>query len=164
MAWFHPKSLLDKTYEIGLFIKGIDGLFELLGGLILLVVPGGVFERVAQNITRSELSKDPHDFIATHILHIGQNLSHGHNGFAVAFLLTHGLVKIALVLALLRNKLWAYPWALVVLVLFLVYQIYVLAVKPGFGMAFLSVLDTVIIWLVWREWQKQKPTAARPAV
>jgi len=71
-------------------------------------------------------------------------------------LLTHGLVKVVLVTCLLMNKLWAYPYALVALGLFLVYQVYELVVHPTFGMAFLSVLDAIIILLVWREWQQVK--------
>ncbi len=157
MAWFHPKSLLDKTYEIGLLIKGIDGVFELAGGLLLWLIPRDTVSRLTKALTQNQLDKNPHDVIANHILHLGQSLAHGRNWFAIAFLLSHGIIKIALVAALLRNKLWAYPWALVVLTLFLIYQVYAFIIKPGFGMGFLSVLDVLIIWLVWREWHKVEP-------
>ena len=73
---------------------------------------------------------------------------------ALVFFLPHGVVKVGLVIALLRQKLWAYPWALVAFVLFLIYQIYLVIVHQTFLMGFLVVLDIVIIWLVWREWQK----------
>jgi len=163
MAWFHPKTLLDKTYEIGLVVKGIDGTFELAGGLLLLLIPRGAVGRIIKGLTQNQLDKNPHDFVATHILHFGQSLMHGRNWFAIIFLLTHGLLKIALVISLLRNKLWAYPWALVVLTLFLLYQIYAFIIKPGFGMGFLSILDALIIWLVWREWRKVEMDRAAPA-
>ena len=35
--------------------------------------------------------------------------------FGAVYLLTHGLVKVVLVVALLLNKLWAYPWMIGVL-------------------------------------------------
>lgn len=158
--WFHPRTLLDKTYEIGLFIKGFDGAVELLGGLLLLLVPAHAVLRLTHALVDTELSSDPHSFVATHILHMGTELAKGHNAFAILFLLTHGAVKVALVVALLRQKLWAYPWALVALTAFLVYQVYLLVTKPTFGMAFLTVLDVIIIWLVQREWQKVKPRTA----
>jgi uncharacterized membrane protein len=63
-----------------------------------------------------------------------------------------------LVVCLLLNKIWAYPWALGALSLFLVYQVYQLVTEPTFGMAFLSVLDAIIIYLVYREWQKVRST------
>ncbi len=119
--------------------------------------------RVTSALVSSELNENPHNFIGLHIMHAGQKLAEGHNFFAAAFLLTHGLVKVVLVACLLLNKLWAYPYALGALVLFLVYQIYALITKPGFGMAFLTVLDIIIIWLVWREWQNVKHDRARLA-
>jgi hypothetical protein len=44
--------------------------------------------------------------------------------FGAVYLSAHGIVKIVLVIALLLNKLWAYPWMIVVLVLFIGYQSY----------------------------------------
>jgi uncharacterized membrane protein len=160
MTIFKPTSLLDKFYEVGLFVKGFDGTLELIGGVLLLLVSPATVNHLTAFLTQRELSEDPHDFIATHIVHYGNNLAAGHNLFAALFLLTHGAVKVGLVTALLLNKLWAYPLALVALLLFLVYQIYQLIVAPSFGMALLTVLDVIIIWLIWREWQKIKSEPA----
>ncbi|HSW98514.1 MAG TPA: DUF2127 domain-containing protein [Candidatus Saccharimonadales bacterium] len=154
--WFHPRTLLDKTYEIGILIKGVDGVLELLGALLLVAVPTTTIRSLTHWLTANELANDPHDFLASHVAHFGNELAKGHNTFAILFLATHGAVKVALVVALLRQKHWAYPWALGALGAFLVYQVYLLVVKPTFGMGFLTVLDVVIIWLVWREWQKVK--------
>jgi len=154
MAWFHPKTLLDKSFEIGILLKGVNGALELIGGILLITVPASAITRLVHHLTDEELTEDPHDFIATHIVHYGNQLAQGHNLFVILFLLTHGIVKVALVLALLRQKLWAYPWALVALTLFLVYQAYLLITQPSPAMAVLTVLDIIIVWLVWREWQK----------
>lgn len=154
MPWFHPKSLLDKFYEIGIIIKGIDGVLELIGGILVLTLSPHTVNGITSFLTQNELATDPHNLIAVHIAKLGHSLASGHNIFAAAFLLTHGLVKVVLVVCLLLNKLWAYPWALGALTLFLIYQIYQLVTKPTFGMAFLTVLDIIIIFLVYREWQK----------
>lgn len=156
MPLFHPKTLLDKTYEIGIIIKGIDGVLELIGGFLVLILSSHTITGITAFLTEDVLRDNPHNFIALRIQHAGHNLATGHTVFAAAFLLTHGLVKVVLVTCLLLNKLWAYPWALVVLTLFLIYQAYLLVTAPTFGMAFLTVLDVIIIWLVWREWQKVK--------
>lgn len=162
MPWFHPKTLLDKTYEIGILIKGIDGALELIGGVLVLTLSSSTINSITNFLTEDTLQENPHNFIAQHIERAGHHLASGQTTFAALFLLTHGLVKVVLVTCLLLNKLWAYPWALAVLGLFLVYQIYLLITSPGFGVAFLTVLDVLIIWLVWREWQKVKaePQAA----
>jgi len=154
MPLFHPKTLLDKVYAIGIIIKGIDGVLELLGGVLVLTISPHTINGLTNFLTQDALQDNPHNFIATHIASAGHHLAAGHNLFAAAFLLTHGLVKVVLVTCLLLNKLWAYPWALGVLGLFLVYQIYLLVTQPGLGMACLSVLDAIIIWLIYREWQQ----------
>lgn len=156
MAWFAPKTLLDKTYEIGILVKGIDGVLELMGGILLLAVKPQTIDNITAFLTQHELSQNPHDFIATHVLQYGTDLAHGSHAFAAAFLLTHGLVKIVLVAALLRNYPWAYPFAIITLGLFIVYQLYRMVVEPTFGMGFLTVLDIIIVWLIWREWGQQK--------
>ncbi|HZL08182.1 MAG TPA: DUF2127 domain-containing protein [Candidatus Dormibacteraeota bacterium] len=154
MPLFHPKTLLDKAYEIGILIKGIDGVLELVGGALVLLLNPHTITNITNFLTQDALQENPHNIIATHVLKLGNHLAGGHNFFAAAFLLTHGLVKVVLVACLLLNKLWAYPWALGVLGLFLVYQAYLLVTKPTFGMAFLTVLDIVIIGLIYREWQQ----------
>lgn len=162
MPWFHPKTLLDKTYEIGILIKGFDGVVELIGGVLVLVLSPGAILNITNFFAQEFLEKNPHNFIGNHIEKAGHHLASGQTTFAALFLLTHGLVKVVLVTCLLLNKLWAYPYALVALGLFLVYQLYLLVTRPTFGMAFLTVLDAVIIYLVYREWQKvrasTKPT------
>jgi len=156
MVWFKPQTLLDKTYEIGILLKGIDGVLELVGAAALLFIPVRYFQRFSQWIADLEAGSSHHGFISTHIAHFGHSLAEGNHVFAILFLFTHGLVKVVLVACLLRNKLWAYPFGLVALTLFLGYQLYEMVIHPTFGMGFLTVLDIVIIWLVWREWRQVK--------
>jgi uncharacterized membrane protein len=154
MNWFKPQSLLDKTYEIGIIIKGIDGTIELLAGFaILLLSPHAITSLT--HFFDNVLSFDGNlNIITAHIEKTGGSLASGHTLFAAAFLITHGLVKVVLVTCLLLNKLWAYPWALVILSIFTIYQGHLLVTKPTFGMLFLTVLDVAIIYLIYREWQQ----------
>jgi len=157
---FKPKTLLDKLYEIGILIKGIDGLLELVGGILLLALSSRTILHVTHWLVDAELTENPHSFIGKHVLHAGMQLAHGHTLFAALFLLTHGAVKVGLVVCLLLNKPWAYPVGLGVLGVLLAYQIYQLITAPSFGMALLSVLDVIIMWLIWREWQQVKAKQA----
>lgn len=159
MAWFTPKTLLDDTYEVGILIKGVDGVIEVIGGILLLIIHPSTIDRIVDHIETSRFvlhTQHHFGFIIGPILRYGNELASGHNGFAAAFLLSHGGIKIILIVALLRNKLWAYPFSLAMLGLFIVYQVYRIVVHPTFGMEFLTVVDLVIVWLIWREWQKQK--------
>jgi len=60
-----------------------------------------------------------------------------------------------LVAALLRNQIWAYPWMIAFLLLFIVYQLYRLVLSLTFGLSALTIFDALIVWLTWREWRKQ---------
>lgn len=156
MSWFKPRTLLDKTFEIGIILKGIDGALEVIGGLLLLLASPQTINNIALSLTRGELSEDPHDFIATHIL----NTAHGLTGpgllFGALYLLSHGLVKVVLVLAVLKNKLWAYPAIIVFLLIFICYQIYRVALDHSLALVALTIFDSVIVWLTWREYQLRK--------
>jgi uncharacterized membrane protein len=163
-TWFKPRGLLDTTFEVSIILKGLDGLLELVGGVLLLAVRPETINNVIARLTEHELSKDPHDFIATRLLHFGNGLTGSAVRFAAIYLLVHGIVKVFLVGALLRNKLWAYPWLIITLVVFIGYQVYKIALDPTGWLIALTVFDVFVVWLAWREWRKQRRKASGPTV
>jgi uncharacterized membrane protein len=153
---FRPRTWLDRVFVVGIIGKGLNGVVELLGGLLLLFVTADQIQHVAVFWTRGELSEDPHDFIATHLLHTANGLTGPAVLFGAVYLLAHGLVKVVLVVALLLNRLWAYPWMIVVLLLFIGYQLYRIVLSPTAGLVALTVFDIVIVGLTWREYLQQR--------
>ena len=149
------RDLLDTTFNITLILKGLDGLLELIGGILLLVISPDAINHFAHQLTQHELSKDRNDFIARHLLHATGNL-HNTQVFGGLYLLTHGLVKIVIVVGLLRREHWAYPVAFVFLGGFVVYQVYRMIYAPTVGLALLTIFDLFIIWLTWREYQRMR--------
>lgn len=117
MTVFRPRNWLDRVFAVGIVGKGLNGVAELLGGLLLFVKPAQI-RQLAASWTYSELSEDPHDLIATYLLHTTSRLTGSAVLFGAIYLLAHVVVKVVLVVALLMNKLWAYPWMIVVLLLF----------------------------------------------
>lgn len=145
---------LDRTFRIGMVLKGADGILELIGGLILLFVAPATIEHIVRSLVAHELSQDPHDLIATHLLHTATHLSRATTLFGAVYLLSHGAAKVVLVTLVLRDKLWAYPWMIALLVAFIVYQLYrISAVKFSYGLAALTVFDVALVWLTWREYR-----------
>jgi uncharacterized membrane protein len=163
---FKPKDRLDRLFEIGIIIKGLNGAAELLGGLLLLFASPGNIRHLALILTQGELSEDPHDVIAHYLLHTANGLTGGAVLFGAVYLLTHGAVKVVLVVALLMNKLWAYPCLIVVLLVFIGYQLYRIALNPTAGLVALTVFDAVIVALTWREYRRLRrvpPDVPSPA-
>jgi uncharacterized membrane protein len=156
MNWFRRGDLLDRAFALGIVLKGLDGVLEVLGGFLLLVVTPATIDRVARALTQHELSKDPNDFIANHLLHATGALTGTSVRFGAVYLLSHGAVKVVLVAALLRNKLWAYPWMIAFLLIFIGYQVYRLTFAPSLGLAALTVFDAIVVWLTLREYLRQR--------
>lgn len=146
------RRLLDRTFDISIILKGLDGLIECIGGVLLLVVSPAALNNLVVRFTRSELSEDPHDFVAHRLLRLSADLHHTRT-FGAIYLLSHGLVKIVLVAALLREQRWAYPAMLVFLGAFIAYQCYRAAVDLSVGLVLLSVFDAFVAWLTWREYE-----------
>ncbi|MFF1635283.1 DUF2127 domain-containing protein [Leifsonia sp. NPDC058248] len=150
------ERILDLVFLVGVVFKGLDGLVEVIGGTLLLFVTPAQLLGAANAATAEELSEDPHDLIANLIIHGASRLHAGGELFIAAYLLMHGVVKVAIVVALLIGTRRVYPWAMAALGAFLVFQVYELFTHPSLGVAVLTVFDAVIIWLTWREWRRNR--------
>ncbi len=148
------EASIDKAFHWTILIKGADGLLEIIGGLFLLVVSGDTIASWLRALTQHELSQDPNDFVSNHILGLTQHI-HSSQVFGAIYLLSHGIIKVVLVAALLKNRLWAYPATIAFLLLFIVYQAYRIGFDRSIGLIFLTFFDAVIVWLTWHEYQKQ---------
>ncbi len=142
------------AFQVGVVLKWIDGVLEVVGAALpLFVKPDRIVGAVAA-LTRHELSRHPHDPLAAHLLQAAQGLRGGGELFVSLYLLTHGLVKVGLVWALLRSKLWAYPVAIAIFAAFGAYQMLRWSRTHSPAMVALTVLDAFVILLTWAEWRR----------
>jgi uncharacterized membrane protein len=158
---------LDKTFKIGLVLKGLDGGLEVIGGVLLLFLTPAAIQHIVRALTAHELSEDPHDLIARYLLHTTAHLHHGTTLFGAIYLLSHGISKIVLVALVLKDKLWAYPWLIGLLLAFIGYQLYqITAVHFSVGLTLLTIFDAILVWLTWREYRAKRahPHRATAAV
>ena len=156
------KDFLDYTFEASIIIKGIDGIFEIIGGFLLLLVKIATLNYLIVWLTQAELLEDPSDLIANAIVKASNSLSIDTKIFGSAYLLSHGLIKIFLVWSLLKNKLWAYPAALAFLLIFIAYQSYKLIYHYSAGLLALTIFDIFIVFLTLREYRKLKLNLNNP--
>jgi uncharacterized membrane protein len=150
----HPRTATDKAFRTALYLKGVDGLLETLGGILLLLIKPEQINHLARWLTQGELSQDPHDFIARHILKTAHDLTGASLVFGAIYLLSHGLVKIVLVFEVLREHLWAYLGLITVTALFVVYQTYRMTVKFSVSLLLLTLFDLLIIYLTQKEYRQ----------
>src|SRR5262245_53239858 len=125
---------IHQVFQASVLLKGAHALIECAGGLALALIGTSTIANLANALTQEELVEDPQDFVATHLRDMAQNLSLETKHFYAFYLLSHGIVKLLLVIGLLRGKLWSYPASLVVLGLFIVYQLYRFSFTHGVGL------------------------------
>lgn len=147
---------VHKGFEIGLLLKFTGGVLEFIGAGLLVFLTPDRLDDVVRLITQHELLSDPNDLIANMLLTFSRNFSVNSQLFGIFYLATHGIIKIVLVYFLWRKKLWAYPLAIAVLILFTAYQIYRINVHFTVFMLFLTLLDIAMIILTWLEYKRVK--------
>lgn len=143
---------IHRAFKVGIILKGVDGILELFGGLSLFFIKPTQIASWMQALTQYELIEDPRDLISNYLMQSSHQLSIGAELFGAAYLISHGIIKIAIVIGLLKNKLWAYPVGIVIFSLFGLYQIYCYAYSHSIGLVFLTVLDVIVILLTYHEY------------
>jgi uncharacterized membrane protein len=144
---------IHQIFEISVLLKGAHALVECIGGLALAFVNTRAITSLVDALTQEELIEDPNNFVATHLISLAQNFTVSTQRFYAFYLFSHGVIKVFLVIGLLRNKLWAYPVSLVVLGLFIIYQLYRFSYTHGFGLLVLTVFDVIVMGLIWHEYR-----------
>jgi uncharacterized membrane protein len=144
---------LHQLFVISILLKGIDAAVEVIAGIALAVTNPPAILWLTHWLTQNELVEDPHDLVANALLHAAQSVSINSKTFYAYYLFSHGAIKLVMVGGLLANRGWAYPFALIVMVLFIIYQVYEYAQQHSTGMLALTVFDIVVLWIIWREYR-----------
>jgi uncharacterized membrane protein len=118
---------LHDLFEIGVFFKAINGIWETLTGWLVFYF----------GIT-----------IRHH--HMGAR------NFAAAYVLIHGIVNLFLAIQLLRQRLWAYLVAIGIMATFVIYQLYRIHHYHSRVLIFFTVVDILFIFLTWHEYRHRK--------
>jgi uncharacterized membrane protein len=151
---------IDWLFRIGVILKGAVSIVEVVGGVLVLTIPT-LLAGVVISLSQDELIEEPGDFIATHSLQLAQQFSVSATAIIGMYLLTRGVIKLGLVAALLKNQLWAYPASLLVLGLFILYQIYEVIVGHSILIAVITAFDFIVVYLIWKEYAIVRKHRAR---
>ncbi len=149
-------NVFHKSFEIGILVKGIDGILEIAGGILLIFMNPVNLNRLTILLTQHELSEDPKDMVANFLINSNKSFSISKEYFGVLYLTSHGLIKLIIIILLLKKNIWAYPFAVIFLILFIFYQIYRYIISPSAGLVILTVFDVIMIVLTIIEYKRIK--------
>ena len=144
---------IHRVFQFSILLKGAHALIECISGIALDAVSTAEIAALVRMVTQDELHEDPHDAIAGYLQQMAAGLSFSSKEFYAFYLLSHGVIKLLLVAGLLRNKLWSYPASLAVLAGFIAYQLYRYSYTHSLGLLLLTMLDAIVIALVWHEYR-----------
>ena len=147
----------ELLYRLGVVLKGLDGILEAAGGIALWALSPGLILHWVEILIQDEIAKNPNDLVAHYLSMAASHFSVSGKHFLTIYLLAHGIVKIFVVIALLKNKVWAFPVAIFIFGGFVVYQLYRFAIGGSAGLILLSGFDLLVIWLIWMEYRARKP-------
>jgi uncharacterized membrane protein len=148
------------AFQASLVLKAAFAVGEILTGIgTFFVTQQFVFKLVAR-VTREELLEDPRDFIANHLLQSAQHFSVSTRDFTAFYLLSHGAIKLWLIIGLLRERLWYYPVAIATFGLFIVYQVYRFGLTHSIWLLVITAVDLLVIALSWHEYRYLRARAS----
>jgi uncharacterized membrane protein len=130
---------VHQIFVVSVTLKGLHALIEIIGGLALYIFSADAIARWLGEINRG-------GWLARHF-----PLSEQH--FYALYLLSHGLVKGAVVIGLLKDRLWAYPACLAVFSAFIAYQLYRYSYTHDIALILLSIFDLFVIYLAVHEYR-----------
>jgi uncharacterized membrane protein len=144
---------IRRLFRISLVFKGLFSVLEIVGGVVAYFITQSYLLNLVTAITQEELTEDPRDFIAHYLVESAGHLSVNSQHFAALYLLSHGIVKTYLIVGLLRDRLWYYPGAIIVFILFVAYQVFRFQITHSVWLLAITVLDIVVIGLTWHEYR-----------
>jgi uncharacterized membrane protein len=140
----------DLVFRLGLLLKGADSLLEVLGGL-LLTQPIKI-ARYLSILSQHEAYKQ-HQILAGHLEKINETITTHTSLWQAAYLMAHGVAKVVLIVAIVRNRKWGYIGLIGVLSLFtLIEMVRALTAREIFTGAF-GVLDLLVAALIYSEYR-----------
>jgi len=148
------RKIEHRLFLLSVWSKGIAGLVEAIGGLLLLFIPQTGLNAFVIALTAPELAEDPTDRVATLLQRIVHELTADTKLFISGYLIIHGIIKVLLVAGLLGRRLWSYPVSLWFLAAFIAYQMYRFLFTHSLWLVALTVLDLIVAFLIWREYQE----------
>ncbi len=141
-----------ELFKWSLILKGTISVAEVAAGIALLFIPPSW---IALGVESVLTTLAPYTHLSP-VQHIVDELLHYSDGavmFAAIFLLSRGLIKCFLIWALLKGIVWAYPYSLAVMSLFVIYQIYEYTTTHSITFLAITAFDLVVMYFVWREWR-----------
>lgn len=153
------KTTTDIIFRIGLLAKGVDSVFEVVGG-ILITMPTKL-ARYLLVLSQHELYRH-HEVMSGRLDRLAETVQvHAHLGAAL-YLIAHGGAKAVLIAAIVRGKRWGYTGLIAVLSVFTLIEMTRAIAAHEILTGLLGLFDIVIVVVIYKEYKARFFGAAQP--
>lgn len=149
-------------FWVSVMLKGGISALEVVAGVAALLLRPEQLDTILYFFTQ-ELYENPGGFFAVYLLPLMHASSASFQIFAAAYLISRGVIKLGLVAALLKDKIWAYPLSLLILGMFVVFQAYEIVTRHSILITLVTLFDLVVIYYIYREYEVVRSRVTRPA-
>jgi len=150
-----PESM-SFLFHLSMWWKILYGFIRVILGFILLKLIGTPFSDIFYSLMSHELSTDATDVVFQFVYHLMEDHSFTVTYFIASYLLFWGLLDIFLSTLLLRHKLWAFPTAMILMSLFISYEIYRVIHTQSLVLLGFIFLGFGILYLIDDEYRRLK--------
>lgn len=145
------QDIEEAAFKAAMYWRILYGSVRVFIGYKLLSLVGLPAVDAYQHLFSYELARDPHDALlrlAGHLL-----ASHGFSVtyFLAAYLLFWGVMDVLLSISMLRVHLWAFDASLVIMVLFIMYELFRLSHTHSHALFGFILVDLFIVFLIYHE-------------
>jgi uncharacterized membrane protein len=166
MAWLDAlkePGALHRLFRIGVILKGAHALLELAGAILIYFTSNSTLYGLVVNAVQSELLEDPNDILATFFLQHASGIASEGKDFAALYLFVGAMVNGMLAVGLLSEKRAVFPVSLVVLGLFVLYQLYLFARTLSPWLPLFALFDLLVMCLVGVEYARLRRSRPEPS-
>lgn len=155
-----PEKTFTTLFLLGMWWRIIYGAMRIVLGLALLHVVGQPLLEVLTNIMQHELLERTPDILFTFLEHALTAHQFDVTYFLASYFIFWGSVDAVLSYHMLRDDIWAFPIAIVLIGLFICYSIFRLTYTHSHVLFGVIILDVFILTLIYKEYQKVKARLA----
>lgn len=145
------EETLRRLFQASLWLKWAYSLTEVAGGLLLYILPHDAITALVRRLTWAELMEDPGDLIAGKLRQAAEGFGADAQSFAAWYLFSHGAIKLALVIAVLANRSWAYPTFIAAMIGFVGYQLHLMRLDLSVPLVLITLIDLIVLALAIHE-------------
>jgi len=144
------------AYRFGLWIKALQAFSEVVAGVLFYAINTNKLTTLILDIAHGEIIEAPDSLWSNLLTKSIDQFSLAGKYFIAFYLLSHGVVKLFIIIGLFLEKRWAYPVSVLGFSALILYQTYHYFINYSVALLLLTVMDTIILWLIIHEHRKVK--------